>query len=147
MLSSVPVVQAAAPHCGPQHCGLHDCQKQRGDLLQGYEPHQRLWPHPRPPVLLIHCSKRARKGSAAQGCLPAVHQSPCVPVLHVLLQQGGWQWRFTRSQSRPANASKHLPSVALIYYGLILDLLLLGLTRASELAGPPQMPNEFLTFR
>mmetsp|Transcript_13991 Transcript_13991/g.37788 ORF Transcript_13991/g.37788 Transcript_13991/m.37788 type:complete len:2349 (-) Transcript_13991:271-7317(-) len=33
------------------------------------------------------------------------------------------------------------------YYGLILDLLLLGLTRASELAGPPQMPNEFLTFR
>lgn len=33
------------------------------------------------------------------------------------------------------------------YYGLILDLLLLGLTRASELAGPPQMPNDFLTFR
>ena len=33
------------------------------------------------------------------------------------------------------------------YYGLILDLLLLGLTRASELAGPPQCPNEFLTFR
>lgn len=33
------------------------------------------------------------------------------------------------------------------YYGLILDLLLLGLTRASEIAGPPQMPNEFLTFR
>ncbi len=33
------------------------------------------------------------------------------------------------------------------YYGLILDLLLLGLTRASELAGAPQMPNEFLTFR
>ncbi|GLC46153.1 Pre-mRNA-processing-splicing factor 8A [Pleodorina starrii] len=33
------------------------------------------------------------------------------------------------------------------YYGLILDLLLLGLTRASEIAGPPQCPNEFLTFR
>jgi pre-mRNA-processing factor 8 len=33
------------------------------------------------------------------------------------------------------------------YYGLVLDLLLLGLTRASEIAGPPQMPNEFLTFR
>lgn len=31
--------------------------------------------------------------------------------------------------------------------GLILDLLLLGLTRSSELAGPPQMPNEFLTYR
>ncbi|KAK9811013.1 hypothetical protein WJX73_006437 [Symbiochloris irregularis] len=33
------------------------------------------------------------------------------------------------------------------YYGLVLDLLQLGLTRASEIAGPPQMPNEFLTFR
>lgn len=33
------------------------------------------------------------------------------------------------------------------YYGLVLDLLLLGLTRASEIAGPPSMPNEFLTFR
>ncbi|KAG2609650.1 hypothetical protein PVAP13_4KG063300 [Panicum virgatum] len=32
------------------------------------------------------------------------------------------------------------------YYGLVLDLLILGLTRASEIAGPPQMPNEFLTF-
>jgi len=32
------------------------------------------------------------------------------------------------------------------YYGLILDLLLLGLTRASELAGLPQRPNEYLTF-
>lgn len=25
------------------------------------------------------------------------------------------------------------------YYGLILDLLVLGLTRASELAGPPEV--------
>jgi pre-mRNA-processing factor 8 len=33
------------------------------------------------------------------------------------------------------------------YYGLVLDLLLLGLTRASEVAGPPNLPNEFLTFR
>eukprot|EP00921_Rhytidocystis_pertsovi_P010156 GHVQ01016254.1.p1 GENE.GHVQ01016254.1~~GHVQ01016254.1.p1 ORF type:complete len:1389 (-),score=164.53 GHVQ01016254.1:542-4489(-) len=32
------------------------------------------------------------------------------------------------------------------YYGLILDLLMLGLTRSSELAGPPNMPNDFLTF-
>ncbi|RHN38913.1 putative JAB1/MPN/MOV34 metalloenzyme domain, ribonuclease H-like domain, PRO8NT [Medicago truncatula] len=32
------------------------------------------------------------------------------------------------------------------YYGLILDLLLLGLTRAREIAGPPQMPNEFITY-
>ncbi|OMP01351.1 JAB1/Mov34/MPN/PAD-1 [Corchorus olitorius] len=32
------------------------------------------------------------------------------------------------------------------YYGLVSDLLLLGLTRASEIAGPPQMPNEFITY-
>lgn len=32
------------------------------------------------------------------------------------------------------------------YYGLILDLLVLGLTRATELAGPPNLPNDFLTF-
>ncbi|KAK1263499.1 hypothetical protein QJS04_geneDACA009497 [Acorus gramineus] len=32
------------------------------------------------------------------------------------------------------------------YYGLMLDLLLLGLTRASEIAGPPQKPNEFITY-
>ena len=33
------------------------------------------------------------------------------------------------------------------YYGLVLDLLVLGLTRASELAGPPTQPNLFLTFK
>ncbi|EKG12962.1 Mov34/MPN/PAD-1 [Macrophomina phaseolina MS6] len=33
------------------------------------------------------------------------------------------------------------------YYGLMLDLLLLGLQRASELAGPPNAPNDFLQFR
>jgi pre-mRNA-processing factor 8 len=33
------------------------------------------------------------------------------------------------------------------FYGLVLDLLILGLTRASEVAGPPQAPNDFLTFR
>ncbi|XP_050232754.1 pre-mRNA-processing-splicing factor 8A isoform X1 [Mercurialis annua] len=32
------------------------------------------------------------------------------------------------------------------YYGLVLDLLLLGLTRASEIAGPPNQPNEFITY-
>lgn len=32
------------------------------------------------------------------------------------------------------------------YYGLVLDLLTLGLTRASEIAGPPHRPNEYLTF-
>ncbi|KAG6005760.1 Pre-mRNA-splicing factor spp42 [Claviceps maximensis] len=33
------------------------------------------------------------------------------------------------------------------YYGLVLDLLLLGPQRASEIAGPPQSPNDFLQFR
>ena len=33
------------------------------------------------------------------------------------------------------------------YYGLILDLLMLGLQRTSELAGPPSMPNEFMSFQ
>jgi pre-mRNA-processing factor 8 len=33
------------------------------------------------------------------------------------------------------------------YYGLVLDLLILGLKRASEMAGPPQLPNGFLQFR
>ena len=28
-----------------------------------------------------------------------------------------------------------------------MDLLVLGLQRASEMAGPPQMPNDFLTFQ
>ena len=32
------------------------------------------------------------------------------------------------------------------YYGVMLDLLLLGLQRASELAGHPQEPNEFMSF-
>lgn len=33
------------------------------------------------------------------------------------------------------------------FYGLVLDLLILGLQRASQMAGPPQMPNDFLTFQ
>jgi pre-mRNA-processing factor 8 len=33
------------------------------------------------------------------------------------------------------------------YYGSVLDLLILGLQRASEMAGPPQMPNNFLQYR
>ena len=32
------------------------------------------------------------------------------------------------------------------YYGLVLDLLVLGLTRASEIAGAPMKPNDFLAF-
>eukprot|EP01103_Thecamoeba_quadrilineata_P007750 TRINITY_DN17584_c0_g1_i1.p1 TRINITY_DN17584_c0_g1~~TRINITY_DN17584_c0_g1_i1.p1 ORF type:complete len:2354 (+),score=376.42 TRINITY_DN17584_c0_g1_i1:360-7064(+) len=33
------------------------------------------------------------------------------------------------------------------YYCLVLDLLVLGLQRASEVAGPPNMPNDFLNIR
>ena len=37
-------------------------------------------------------------------------------------------------------------SFVMQYYGLVLDLLMLGLTRATEIAGPPQIPNDFLAF-
>ncbi|PVV02805.1 hypothetical protein BB560_002731 [Smittium megazygosporum] len=33
------------------------------------------------------------------------------------------------------------------YYGLVLDLLILGLQRASEMAGSPQLPNSFLQYK
>ncbi|CAN6636566.1 pre-mRNA-splicing factor 8 [Trichomonascus vanleenenianus] len=33
------------------------------------------------------------------------------------------------------------------YYGLLIDLLLLGIPRATELAGPPKAPNDFLQFQ
>lgn len=33
------------------------------------------------------------------------------------------------------------------YYCLILDLLVLGLQRASELAGPSNDPNDFMSFK
>ena len=33
------------------------------------------------------------------------------------------------------------------YSGLVLDLLILGLQRTNEMAGPPQMPNNFLQYR
>eukprot|EP01059_Diplonema_ambulator_P028161 TRINITY_DN46898_c0_g1_i1.p1 TRINITY_DN46898_c0_g1~~TRINITY_DN46898_c0_g1_i1.p1 ORF type:complete len:2356 (+),score=890.26 TRINITY_DN46898_c0_g1_i1:207-7070(+) len=33
------------------------------------------------------------------------------------------------------------------YWGLMLDLLVLGLTRASEIAGPAKTPNDFLQYR
>ena len=32
------------------------------------------------------------------------------------------------------------------YYALAIDIMLLGLQRASEIAGPPNEPNEFLTY-
>ena len=33
------------------------------------------------------------------------------------------------------------------YFGLVMDLLILGLNRSAEMAGPPQMPNDFLCFQ
>lgn len=33
------------------------------------------------------------------------------------------------------------------FYGLILDLLILGLVRAMDLAGPATAPNEFMSFK
>ena len=40
-----------------------------------------------------------------------------------------------------------ISSFVVQYYGLVLDLLILGLSRSAEMAGPPQMPNDFLTFQ
>jgi len=43
--------------------------------------------------------------------------------------------------------AKYSTSFVVQYYGLVLDLLLLGLIiKASEIAGPPQMPNYFITY-
>jgi len=40
-----------------------------------------------------------------------------------------------------------ISSFVVQYYGLVLDLHVLGLTRASEIAGPPKnTENEFLSF-
>lgn len=33
------------------------------------------------------------------------------------------------------------------FYGMIIDLLILGLGRATELAGPPEDENEFMLFK
>jgi len=33
------------------------------------------------------------------------------------------------------------------YYGLILDLIMLGLDRANDIAGPSEDPNTFLNFK
>jgi len=33
------------------------------------------------------------------------------------------------------------------FYGLVLDILLLGLQRANEIAGAPESPNDFLQFK
>lgn len=38
-------------------------------------------------------------------------------------------------------------SFAFGFYALAVDLMILGLQRASEIAGPPLEPNEFLTFK
>jgi pre-mRNA-processing factor 8 len=32
------------------------------------------------------------------------------------------------------------------FYGLVLDLLILGLSRAADIAGPPQQPSDYLAF-
>lgn len=41
----------------------------------------------------------------------------------------------------------HFSSFVFQFYGLVLDLLLLGLTRASAMSGPPEVPNDFLCYK
>jgi len=38
-------------------------------------------------------------------------------------------------------------SFVMQFHGLLIDLLILGLRRANEMAGPPTMPHDFLEFR
>lgn len=41
----------------------------------------------------------------------------------------------------------HFSSLVLQFYGLLVDLLILGLQQAAEMAGPPTMPHDFLGFQ
>jgi pre-mRNA-processing factor 8 len=41
----------------------------------------------------------------------------------------------------------HFSSFIVQYYGLVLDILIMSLQRASDMAGPPSMPNDFLQFK
>ena len=41
----------------------------------------------------------------------------------------------------------HFASFIVQYYGLVLDLLVLGLSRAADIAGPYDAPNDFLTYK
>ncbi|KAJ1631135.1 hypothetical protein T492DRAFT_870571, partial [Pavlovales sp. CCMP2436] len=72
-----------------------------------------------------------------------------IPNLYRYIQP--WESEFIDSQyalkKQEATAqNRRLTLEDLEYYGLILDLLALGLTRASELAGSPAIPNDYLGF-
>eukprot|EP00605_Chrysophyceae_sp_TOSAG23-4_P000128 GSChrysophyteH1.ASY1.ANO1.147.1 assembled CDS len=41
----------------------------------------------------------------------------------------------------------HFSTFVYQFHGLVLDVLLLGLTRATAMAGPPEIPNEFLCYK
>lgn len=69
-----------------------------------------------------------------------------------------WWDVFSHNSPLPPQDMNHTNSYGIIrglqfasfivqYYGLVMDLLVLGLHRASEMAGPPQMPNDFLSFQ
>ena len=58
------------------------------------------------------------------------------------LVQGHVAYQLVRSHSRPAVRIVRVP---VLRSGA--RLLVLGKTRASEIAGPPQMPNEFISYR
>lgn len=76
-------------------------------------------------------------------------------MLHLICAVGGMQVRscsacflqdMNHTNSYGIIRGLQFSSFLVQYYGLVLDLLVLGLQRASEMAGPPQMPNDFLTF-
>lgn len=106
---------------------LHS-QEQRGDRVQGHGAHQLLRHHPRPAgaqeggrewaaaSVLLHRARRPLNSQCRSAlCSPACLRHHLLPT-HLL--------RFSFS-------SLQFASFITQYYGLVLDLLLLGLTRAS----------------
>jgi RNA recognition motif of the spliceosomal PrP8 len=113
---------AAAADSGSQHCGLHDGKEQYRHRVQGHGAHELLWPHSRPAVRLVH-----RAGTAA---------------LHVEISTAHVHACWSLVALSPATSYRAFADMSVFtmqYYGLVVDLLLLGLTRASEIAGPPQV--------
>lgn len=79
-------------------------------------------------------------------------------IVYLLLFPSNCLVAYIYPSSLPSQDMNHTNSYGIIrglqfasfivqYYGLVMDLLVLGLHRASEMAGPPQMPNDFLSFQ
>lgn len=147
-LSPYPLNQAAPLGGGALHRGLHDQQEQRGDRLQGHAAHQLLRHHPvRSTYQLIYlyiCGRERGVGRCVGWVCRSIHVCQPTPPHHQHTKR-----RLThphtpnnKSPTNPIqsnNSGLQFASFLVQYYGLVLDLLILGLKRASEMAGPPQV--------